>query len=151
MAAMVFFIDDNAHDNAIGGTLRSVIPQDTFSGNVGYGLAIVGKAHDNRVFGSFIGTRLRGLRALGNQKGGILIGGRARGNTIGDAGPKRSNLISANTGNGVTLRAGTYGNLVINNYIGLDRIGRYLPNTDRAVVNRGRANIILGNRYLPRS
>ena len=56
-------IDDAAHDNVIGGSRRSVIPQNTFSGNAGYGLAIIGEAHKNHVFGSFIGTKLGGMRA----------------------------------------------------------------------------------------
>ena len=38
-------IDGTAHANTIGGTLRSVIPQNTFSGNKGYGLAITGHAY----------------------------------------------------------------------------------------------------------
>ena len=138
-------IDDTAHDNAIGGSRRSVIPQDTFSGNVGYGLAIVGKAHDNQVFSSFIGTEIGGMKSLGNQEGGILIGGSAYRNSIGDASSNPSNLVSGNTGNGVTLRTGTHNNQVINNYIGLDRIGQYLRNTGPAVVNRGRRNTIRGN------
>lgn len=142
-------IDDTAHHNVVGGSRRSVIPQNTFSGNVGYGLAIVGKAHGNRVFSSFIGTKIGGLRALGNQKGGILLGGAAHGNSIGDAGSNPSNLISGNTGNGVTLRTGTRNNQVINNYIGLDRIGQYLRNTGRAVVNMGLENTLRGNHYRP--
>ena len=142
-------IDDTAHHNVIGGSLRSVIPQNTFSGNVGYGLAIVGKAHNNRLFGSFIGTMIGGMKALGNQKGGILVGGAARRNFIGDASSNPANLISGNTGNGVTLRKRTRNNRVVNNYIGLDRIGRYLRNTGHAVVNRGRRNTIRGNRHRP--
>jgi len=35
---------------------------------------------------------------------------------------------------------------VINNYIGLGRLGRRLPNTGRPVVNNGTRNIIRGNR-----
>ncbi len=140
-------IHGTAHGNVIGGSRRSVIPQNTFSGNVGYGLAIAGKAHGNWVFGSFIGSALRGLTALGNQKGGVLIGRTAHRNSIGALGSKPSNLISGNTGNGVTLRAGTRRNRVIKNYIGLNRIGRHLPNTGRAVVNRGSENTIRGNRY----
>ena len=62
-----------------------------------------------------------------------------------------SNLISGNTGNGVTLLAGTRGNQVINNYIGLDRFGLYLRNTGRPVVNMGQHNIIRHNRYRPPS
>jgi parallel beta-helix repeat protein len=143
-------IDDTAHGNLIGGSRHSVIPQDTFSGNVGYGVAIVGKAHDNWIFSSFIGTKLGGLRALGNEKGGILVGGTAQRNSIGDTRSRPSNLISGNSGNGVTLGAGTRRNQVIGNYIGLDRIGRYLRNTGRAIVNIGNENKIRGNRYRPR-
>jgi len=139
-------IDGTAHANVIGGSRHSVIPQNTFSGNAGYGIAIVGQAHNNRVFTSFIGTKLAGLKALGNQKGGVLLGGTAHRNSIGNGRSLPSNLISGNTGNGVTLRAGTHHDRVINNYIGLDRIARLLPNTGRAIVNRGSDNTILGNR-----
>jgi parallel beta-helix repeat protein len=142
-------IDDNAHDNVIGGSRRSVIPQNTFSGNAGYGLAITGRAHHNRVFRSFIGTAILGLTQLGNQAGGLLIGGTAYGNLIGDLTMQPANLISGNSGNGVTLRAGTSGNAVINNYIGLDRRGRLLPNTGRAIVNHGDRNAIHANRSQP--
>jgi parallel beta-helix repeat protein len=143
-------IDGHAHDNVIGGTLRSVIPQNTFSGNKGYGLAISGKAHDNRVFNTFIGTKLAGLKALGNQRGGILIAGTAYRNYIGEARARPANLVSGNNGNGVTLWRATHNNRVINNYIGLDRVGRYLRNTGPAIVNRGRRNTIRGNRTRPR-
>jgi parallel beta-helix repeat protein len=139
-------IDGHAHDNVIGGSRRSVIPQNTFSGNLGYGLAIMGTAHDNRVFLTFVGTRIGGLRAAGNRKGGILIGGRACLNSVGDVRTRPSNLISGNTGNGVTLRTRTCRNQVVNNYIGLDRFGRRLPNTGRPIVNRGHRNVIFGNR-----
>ncbi|HBW19401.1 MAG TPA: hypothetical protein DEH11_10510 [Actinobacteria bacterium] len=142
-------IDGNAHDNIIGGSLRSVIPQNTFSGNLGFGLAITGRAHGNQVFSDFIGTAILGLKRLGNQRGGVLIGGAAYRNVIGDARPVPANLISGNLGTGVTLTQGTSGNFVISNYIGLDRIGRYLPNAGRPVVNSGRRNVIRGNRYRP--
>jgi parallel beta-helix repeat protein len=138
-------IRGTAHDNVIGGSRRSVIPQDTFSANGGYGIAIIGRAHDNAVFGAFIGTHLLGFKALGNQRGGVLIGGRAFRNSVGNARSSR-NLISGNTGNGVTLQAGTRRDRVISNYLGLDRIGRSLPNSGRPLVNRGRQNTIRGNR-----
>lgn len=142
-------IGGNAHANVVGGFLHSVIPQNTFSGNLGYGLAIVGNAHDNQVFGSFVGTKLGGIKSLANQAGGVLIGGTAYGNSIGNASSRPSNLISGNTGNGVTLWVGTHDNRVINNYIGLDRTGRYLRNTGRPISNSGRRNIIRGNRVRP--
>ena len=138
-------IDGTAHGNVIGGTLRSVIPQNTFSGNLGYGVAITGRAHDNHVFRSFIGTQLLGVKALGNKKGGVLIGGNANGNLIGLTTLLPADLISGNTGIGVTLTIGTLRNSVINNYIGLNRLDRYLPNSGPAVVNIGRRNTIRGN------
>jgi hypothetical protein len=139
-------IDGTAHGNVIGGSLRSVIPQDTFSGNAGYGVAISAGAHDNQVFTSFIGTELLGVSALGNQKGGVLLTGHAHANVIGAINLRPANLISGNTGIGVLLRAGTTRNLVINNYIGLGRRGHRLPNTGRPVENNGSGNIIRGNR-----
>jgi len=139
-------IDGTAHGNIIGGSLRSVIPQNTFAGNAGYGVAISGRAHGNRVFSSYIGTETLGLAALGNQKGGVLLTGHAHANVIGAINLRPANLISGNNGIGVLLRAGTTRNLVINNYIGLGRRGHRLPNTGRPVVNNGSGNIIRGNR-----
>jgi hypothetical protein len=139
-------IDGNAHGNVIGGSLRSVIPQDTFSGNDGYGLAITGRAHGNRVFSSFIGPAILGLTPLGNGKGGVLIAGHAYANVIGDSRKVPANLISGNTGNGVTLGRFTAFNRVVRNYIGLNRFGRPMPNSGRRVVNHGRHNTVRHNR-----
>jgi len=141
-------IDDSAHGNVIGGTLRSVIRQNTFSGNLGYGLVITGRAHDNQVIDSFIGTGILGLTALGNGHGGVLVAGHAYRNAIGVLTVKPpSNLISGNRGNGVTLLTRTSFNRVVNNYIGLDRTGRRrIPNTGRPVLNLGRFNVVAANR-----
>jgi parallel beta-helix repeat protein len=142
-------IDGTAHGNIIGGKLPSVIPQNTFSGNKGYGVEITALAHGNRVFGSFIGTQILGVHALGNKTGGVLIGGHAFGNLIGQTTHTPSNLVSGNTGIGVTLTGDTVQNSVINNYIGLNRLGRYLLNSGRALVNTGCHNTIRGNWFNP--
>ena len=141
-------IHASAHDNVIGGTLRSVIRQNTFSGNLGYGLAITGWAHDNQVIDSFIGTGILGLTALSNQRGGVLMAGHAYRNAIGTLRTRPpSNLISGNRGNGVTLLTRTSFNRVVGNFIGLDRTGRRrIPNAGRPVLNLGRHNLILANR-----
>jgi hypothetical protein len=142
-------IDGTAHGNIIGGTLGSVIPQNTFSGNKGYGIVITGRAHDNHVFRSFIGTQLLGVKALGNGKGGVLVAGHAYSNLVGLTTLTPADLISGNTGIGVTLTTGTLRNSVINNYIGLNRLNRYLRNSGPAVVNIGHRNTIRGNRTRP--
>ena len=141
-------IDGWAHDNTIGGTLVSVIPQNTFSGNDGYGLAITGWAYDNSVIDSFIGPNVAGLAALGNNDGGVLVSGHAYGNSIGDTSKAPVNLISGNSGNGVWV--GTSYNRVLDNYIGLDRLGRSLRNSGEPVVNRGYWNLVEGNVTHPR-
>ena len=64
----------------IGGSLRSVIAQDTFSGNDGYGVVITGRAYGNRVFSSYIGAEILGVNSIPNRKGGVLLSGRAPGN-----------------------------------------------------------------------
>jgi parallel beta-helix repeat protein len=140
-------IDGSAHNNVVGGSRRSVIAQNTFSGNGGYGLAITGRAYGNRLFSTFVGTEILGVSAVPNGRGGVLVGGTAQRNSIGSLLTRPANLISGNTGIGVTLRAGTRGNRVLNNYIGLNRFGRRLPNTVAPLVNRGRGNTILGNRF----
>ncbi len=53
-------LDDSAHHNTIGGHRLSVIPQNTFSGNDGYGLVITSSAHRNSVFRTVIGTNVGG-------------------------------------------------------------------------------------------
>lgn len=134
-------IAGTAHANVIGGKLRSVIHQDTFSGNDGYGVVITGRAHGNVMFGSFIGTAINGKTALGNDRGGVLIAGFAHGNVVG----VRRNLISGNFGNGVTLLGGTFANRIVHNFIGLNVLRQPLLNSGRPVVNRGVRNIIRGN------
>jgi len=49
----------------------------------------------------------------------------------------------------VTLTSGAVRNSVINNYIGLNRLDRYLRNSGRPVVNTGHHNTIRGNRTRP--
>jgi hypothetical protein len=138
-------IDGSAHDNTIGGDTASVIPQNTFSGNHGYGLVMMGSAYDNRVFSTFIGSNVAGIAALGNGKGGVLISGHAHGNSIGNTGKPPVNLISGNTSSGVWLARGSIRNRVIDNYIGLNRVGKPLRNSGKPVVNAGHLNVISGN------
>lgn len=138
-------INGNAHGNVIGGNLRSVIPQNTFSGNLRYGLAISGRAHHNLVFASFIGTEILGFTALANGKGGVLVAGTAHGNSIGATLRRPKNLISGNTGNGITLTIGTFRNRVVSNVIGLNRVRKSLRNSGKPIVNHGHQNRIRRN------
>jgi hypothetical protein len=144
-------IDGTAHGNIVGGYLPSVIPQNTFSGNVGYGVAIVGHAYLNQVFNTYIGTSIGGTDADGNLAGGVLVGGSAFANIIGGiangSAKPVADLISANQGNGITLGADTTFSFVLNNLIGFDRRGHpVLPNTGIPIATDGsKFNVILAN------
>jgi hypothetical protein len=125
-------IDGTANNNTIGGYSVSVIPQNTFSGNKDYGIAITGQAYANEVFNSYVGTNVLGITPLANQLGGIYVGGSATNNLIGgmSTSPNQptTNVISGNGGYGVTLDAGTSNISVIGNYIGIDPFALSLPN-----------------------
>ena len=141
-------IDGNAHGNIIGGSLRSVIPQNTFSGNSGYGIEITGRAHGNRVT-----TSLRRDGDPGRQRPGQPAGrhpdrrlSRPGTSSAWPRSPLPANLISGNHGIGVTLARGTRGNAVLRNFIGLNRFGRPLPNSGGALRDAGLGNLVRGNR-----
>jgi parallel beta-helix repeat protein len=143
-------IDGTAHDNVIGGSQSSVIPQNTFSGNAGYGVAILGSAYDNQLLLSYVGLSAGGTAGLGNLMGGILISGATHDDVIGGTGTPSvptANLISANDGNGVTLETGTSNIQVVDNSFGFDRFGApILPNTAPAIAVNGSTNAdISGN------
>ena len=143
-------IRDTAHDNLIGGYLQSVIPQNTFSGNLGYGVAITGAAYNNQVFNSGIGTSSLLLTGLGNNAGGVLLSSSGINNLIGgfstDPAQPRTNYIDGNLGNGVTLSAGVTGDQIVGNFIGLDRLGFAVPNTGQPIALNGSfGNYIVGN------
>src|SRR5260370_42558189 len=102
---------------------------------------MVGEAHDNlgKPF-NFVGTGVSGIGPpvnpiVGNGAGGILLGGSAHDNTIGGtpASPNQdgntTNLISGNTGNGITLVTSATNNVIFNNTIGLVELSVPLRNT----------------------
>jgi parallel beta-helix repeat protein len=145
-------IDGTAHGIVVGGYLSSVIPQNIFSGNAAYGVEFTAGAHDNQIFNSYIGTNTSGMKPMPNGKGGVYVGGTAINTMIGGTSTQAQaptlNLISGNTGNGVTLAAGTSFTQVLNNWIGLDSAERsLLPNSGLPIVAdpASSSNTITGN------
>jgi trimeric autotransporter adhesin len=105
-------ISGNAHGNDIGGFQPSVEPQVTVSSNLGYGIAIVGTAHDNIVYHSYVGTNYNDTIALGNDLGGILLGPGTSSNTIGGASALLADKILNSVGSGVIIQSSS-GNSVL--------------------------------------
>ena len=80
-------LDSGSTDNTIGGTASSA--PNVISGNLGFGIQVIGGSNDNVVEGNDIGTDETGDAKLGNSSG-IELGG--VGNVIGGsvAGPATS-------------------------------------------------------------
>ncbi len=96
-------------------------------------------ANGNTFTGNFIGTDVTGTIDLGNQEGIHL---RSGGNTIGGPDPADRNILSGNNSRGVitfTFSPIEAGNIVQNNYIGVDATGLV------AMANGGTAGIQVYN------
>lgn len=138
-------IGGNAHDNTIGGSLQSIIPQNIISANLGHGVAIVDHAHNNQIINSYIGTNVFGRAAFGNAGGGVFLGGNSSGTTIGGTTSDLRDLISGNRGNGIELAPGTTGNTIAGNWIGTEVNGTVpLPNIGSGVLINGSSNNLIG-------
>lgn len=107
------------------------------------------RATGNSVLGNYIGTNRAGT-AAGVPPGptGVSIVGGARGNTIGGLSASARNVISGNNLDGVVVEgAGTDGNVVQGNHIGLNGAGSsQVPNRGTGVMIRGgaRSNVVGG-------
>jgi hypothetical protein len=142
---------DFVSDNTVGGTAPGA--GNLISGNQ-LGLEVVGDG--NVIQGNLIGTDATGTVALGNRRDGLFLSRSA--NTVGGSSPGARNLISGNTGNGIS--AGTlYGAVIQGNYVGTDITGTLAlangqdginlsdtvgPNTVGGP-NPGEGNLISGN------
>ncbi|MCC7491968.1 MAG: Ig-like domain-containing protein [Fimbriimonadaceae bacterium] len=120
------------------------------SGNGLDGISITGSG-DNIIYGSNVGTNDAGDAAIGNDNHGIGIYNTALGNNVigrpeidPTVGVTRSNVISGNAGNGVTI-SGHGNNVLKANVIGLNAAGTAaLPNGTAADALSGDGIQILG-------
>ena len=133
-------IAEGANGNTIGGTTATA--RNIISGNAFIGLSIHDSGtNNNLVRANFIGTNRTGTAAIPNAYQGIEIFGGAQNNAIGGTTAGARNVISGNTFQGVSvLEAGTNGNLIQGNYIGLNAAGTAaLPNNAAGVTIVGGA------------
>lgn len=142
-------IGDNANNNIIGGSLQSVIPRNIFSGNDEYGICIQDNASSNSILYSFIGLSLDTTNTtLGNKYGGIILKDSCNLNVIGSDiyTGVQANYIGYNDGNGIELETNTYGNKIINNYVGYDVLLTPAPNKGKSIDNNSiNCTFIYGN------
>ena len=115
-------IYDGAYSNLIGGTLTAA--RNVVSGNGAQGV-IIGNSSSfgNVVAGNYIGLNPAGTAALPNALAGVNLFV-AVSNVIGGAIAGAGNVISGNGAQGILIQnAGTVGNLVQGNLIGLNAAG----------------------------
>ena len=132
-----------ANANTIGGATAEA--RNLISGNNDYGITIDGTSTTgNFVLGNYIGTNAAGTAAVANANDGIVISNGASTNTIGGTAAGSLNVISGNTGNGVSITGiSTSGNQVFGNYIGVGANGSTdLGNSNGVVISDARNNFI---------
>jgi Ca2+-binding RTX toxin-like protein len=132
-------VSDTLERNVIVGSVGNP------SGN-NYGILLTGPGTElNTIAGNFVGVGPDGLNAMGNAVG-VLVQGGTQNTLIGGTTPASRNIISGNSGNGVSiLGAGTAGNSVIGNYIGLATDGAtVLGNNNGVSINGAPGNFVGG-------
>ncbi len=105
-----------------GASANLVGPSNIISGNLNDGVAI--SSAGNCVQGNFIGLNVAGTTAVPNQWAGVAMFGGAQSNLVGGGTAPARNIISGNNDQGVAMSgAGTSGNVVAGNFIGLNPAG----------------------------
>lgn len=106
-------------DGATGVTVGGATPADRnlISGNTAEGVRLAGGASGNLVANSYLGTDAAGTAALANGTDGLAILASA-GNTVGGADVGLRNVLSGNRSDGLELRDGASGNVVLGNQLG---------------------------------
>ena len=131
----------------IGGTVSGAA--NIISGNFSEGIFMSGAGTiSNYVVGNFIGTGPGGAGAFGNGGLGVGIWSGSANNVVGGTNTAARNIISGNGGEGISiLGAGTTGNQIYNNYVGLTANGAApLPNAGSGIyiVNGAQSNSVGG-------
>jgi hypothetical protein len=102
--------------NAIGGV--SEADRNVSSGNLA-GILLTGGASGNLIRGTYTGTGASGSAAIPNLTHGIILTNGVTNNTIGGLEAEARNVVSGNSGRGISIEnATTTGNTIQGNYIG---------------------------------
>jgi hypothetical protein len=130
-------ITGGASNNTVGGILGK--DRNVLSGNHDNGLLLAGAGTTgNQVLNNVLGLRPDGTFELHNGLNGVNITGGASGNRVGDIADGGGNVIAGNPGAGVQIAgAGTSGNVVVNNLIGLNAAEKPFANGSGVLITDG--------------
>jgi hypothetical protein len=118
--------------NIVGGSTPAA--RNLISGNAGYGVDL--QSDGTHVSGNLIGTQRDGKSPLGNDWGGVYMGGTE--DTVGGATPSHANTIAFNAGDGIAGggQGGILSNSVFSNGgLGIDLYGAGGPTDDGPTAN----------------
>ncbi|HZM89033.1 MAG TPA: right-handed parallel beta-helix repeat-containing protein, partial [Blastocatellia bacterium] len=116
-------LGNGANGVLVSSSSNNTISENTISGNGLSGVRFVSSSN-NVVQGNTIGLSSNGLTKIGNSSGGIIFFTTGTANLIGGTTAAARNIISGNTGVGITLRdAGVANNTIQGNYIGVGATG----------------------------
>lgn len=137
-------IDSLASHNTVGGA--SVVTRNYVCGCQGYGVIIAHGAAQNQIRSCYIGPNPSGSTGFPNIAGGVLVATGAHNNRLGGSALEDFNLISLNTGPGVTvIGAASDSNTIAGNWIGLDLTGEVpIGNGSGIVISDGASSNIIG-------
>jgi len=104
---------------------NQTIRTNVFSGNMNNGVEIGGDASGVTVGPDIIGLSTKGNSLLPNGGSGVVIGGTAHGNVVGDGYHSviPQNTFSGNFGYGIVLTGGAHDNRILDTFIGTDVLG----------------------------
>ena len=114
-------VDGSQAGNTSGLTIRagnSTVRGLIVDGFQQQGISLVGPAGGNLIAGNYIGADNFGTPVPNGGDGVGIVG--SNNNTVGGLTAAARNVISGNTGAGVSLSANAAGNVVVGNYIGVD-------------------------------
>ena len=111
-------INDAANANAIGGTTAGA--GNVISGNTSLGVSVTLNARFNLIQGNRIGTNANGIAAVPNSTG---VSVDAPNTTVGGTNTLARNVLSGNTGYGVSFTANAIESVAQGNYMGTNLAG----------------------------
>ncbi len=115
-----FRITQEASNNRVGGATPEA--RNIVSNNLLQGITVGAGANGIAIIGNYIGTDVTGTAEMGNAREGIHVGD-SQANKIGGPNPGDGNVVSANHGDGISIRNGSSLNVVQGNLIGTDFTG----------------------------
>lgn len=119
------------------------------SGNGHNGILITSDSTGAQILGNYIGTDIKGKKAIGNGENGIQLGtaggkNRAISAVIGGSESGEGNIISGNKENGIKIQSFSFNNVIQGNLIGLSVKQEPLLNREAAIQISQSSNNLIG-------